>query len=39
MTVLPEQVKRSGPIRKETLLCRYLQSWLTVAMKCRVMYS
>lgn len=39
MTALPVQVKRSGPIRKETLLCRYLQSWLTVAMKCRVMYS
>lgn len=39
MTVLPVQVKCSGPIRKEMVLCRYLQSWLTVAMKCLVMYS
>ena len=39
MTVLPVQVKRSGPIRKEMVLCRYLQSWLTVAMKCLVIYS
>lgn len=39
MTVFPEHVKCSGPILKEIVLWRYLQSWLTVAMKCLVMYS
>lgn len=39
ITVFPMHVKCSGPILKEMVLCRYLQSWLTVAMKCLVMYS
>lgn len=39
ITVFPTHVKCSGPILKEIVLWRYLQSWLTVAMKCLVMYS
>lgn len=39
ITVFPMHVKCSGPILKEIVLWRYLQSWLTVAMKCLVMYS
>lgn len=37
--VFPQQEKASVPMRKSMVVCRNLQSWLTVAMKCRVMYS
>lgn len=39
MGVFPPQEKRSVPMLNSMVVCRYLQSWLTVAMKCRVMYS
>lgn len=39
MGVFPPQEKRSVPMLNSMVDCRYLQSWLTVAMKCRVMYS
>lgn len=32
-------MKISVPMSNSMVVCRYLQSWLTVAMKCRVMYS
>lgn len=39
MRVLPLHIKISVPMSNSMVVCRYLQSWLTVAMKCRVMYS
>lgn len=37
--VFPLHIKISVPMSNSMVVCRYLQSWLTVAMKCRVMYS
>lgn len=37
--VLPQHEKASPPMLKSMVVCRYLQSSLTVAMKWRVIYS